>query len=232
MRITVNHLTRMKAPYVCVAGVDVAGRSIRPVLEVGQLPRSLLTSQGGPFQLGAVVVIGDPQPRPVAPEMEDVVFKPSGSSAVGRLDIDEFCEVLGEVAAGSLRSVFGSVIVRKSETAAAVPQHQGTISLGVLRAAEAQLTVRKSFGKHEIRVHFIDPDLGALSIKTTDLRLWEEDQVTPAVSNIGRIESALDNCYLAVGLSRAFAVSSYRGRWHWLQINNIFPAKDPLWARE
>jgi Dual OB-containing domain len=232
VRITVNHLTRMKAPYVCVAGVDSASRTVRPVLADGQMTRSLLTSEGGPFRLGAVVDIGDPQPRPVVPEVEDVVFNPTRTRVVKHLTADTFREVLSRSSVSSLRSVFGAAIVRKSETAAAVPQHQGTASLGVLRAVDAQIAVRKSFGKHDIRVRFIDPGLGALSIKATDLRLWEKDQETPATSNIGRIESALDNCYLAVGLSRAFRVSSYVGSWHWLQINNVFPERDPLWVRE
>lgn len=232
MRITVNHLTRMTSPYVCVAGVDSAGRSIRPVLAGEQLPRSLLTSEGGPFRLGAVVDIGDSQPRPVAPEVEDVVFNPVRTRVVEDLDVDEFLEVLDRVTVASLRSIFGPSIVRKSGTAAAVPQHTATASLGVLRVESARLTVRTRFDKPDVRVHFTDPDAGELAIKVTDLRFWERDQATPSTSNINRIENALDDCYLAVGLSRAFPVSSYEGVWHWLQINNVFPADDPLWLRE
>lgn len=232
MRIAVNHLTRMRAPYVCVAGVDESGRSIRPVLLNERLPRSLLVSEGGPFRLGAVVDLGDPQPKPVAPEVEDVVFNPLPTQVVGHLDDDEFRGLLEEGAQDSLRSVFGPAIVAKSSTAAAVPQHTGTASLGVLRINEAKLTVQSSFGKPDIRVHFTDRDFGGLAIKVTDLRLWEADQVTPATEEIERIQNALDDCFLAVGLSRAFSVSSYEGVWHWLQINNVFPSGNPLWTRE
>lgn len=232
MRITVNHLTRMTSPFICVAGVDSAGRSVRPVLSGEQLSRSLLTSQGGVFQLGAVVDIGDPRPMPVVPEVEDVAFNPRTTRTVEHLDSSEFREVLDQVVVDDLRSIFGPAIERKSGTAAAVPQGAGIASLGVLRGGDAKLTVKTRFGKPEIRVHFTDPDFGELAIKVTDLRLWEDDQVTPATANVERIKDALDGCYLAVGLSRAFAVSSYEGMWHWLQINNVFPADDPLWARE
>ena len=133
MRITVNHLTRMKSPYVCVAGVDQSRRSIRPVLASERLPRSLLVSQGGPFRLGSVVEIGDPQPKPVVPEVEDVVFNPGRTRVVQHLDADEFRDLLNDAAEDSLRSIFGPAIVRKSETAAAVLEHTGTASLGVLR---------------------------------------------------------------------------------------------------
>ena len=232
MRITVNHLTRMSPPFVCVAGANSVGDSIRPVLSSGQLPRSLLTSQGGPFRLGAVVDIGKPRPRPVVPEVEDVVFDPRRTRTVEHLDGSEFRQVLDGITGASLRSIFGPPIVRKSRTAAAVPQYSGSASLGVLRADGAKLTVETRFDPPAIRVHFTDPDLGALAIKVTDLRLWESDQVTPAIASIKRIENALDECHLAVGLSRARRVSSYEGVWHWLQINNVFPAGDPLWARE
>ena len=187
MRITVNHLTRMKRPYVCVAGVDQSGRSIRPVLASEQLPRSLLVSQGGPFRLGSVVEIGDPQPKPDVPEVEDVVFNPGRTRVVQHLDADEFRDLLNDAAEDSLRSIFGPAIVRKSETAAAVLEHTGTASLGVLRTNDANLTVQTSFGKPDVRVHFSDPALGALAIKVTDLRLWEVDQVTPAAEQIERI---------------------------------------------
>ena len=232
MLITVIHLTRMRSPYVCVAGVEDSGDSIRPVLQSGQLPRSLLTSEGGPFRLGAVVDIAEPQPRPSAPELEDVVFNPDRTRAVGDVDADEFCGLLDDLADPLLGSIFGPTTVKKSGTAAAVPQHTGIASLGVLRTNDARLTVQTRFGKPDIRIHFTDPALGELAIKVTDLRLWEADQVTPAAEAIERIEHALDDCYLAVGLSRAFSVSSYKGVWHWLQINNVFPSSDPLWARE
>ncbi len=232
MRITVNHLTRMRPPYVCVAGVDSARRSIRPILSNNRLPRSLLASEGGLFRLGAVVDLGDPRPRPVAPEVEDVRFDPSRTRVVAHVDAAGFRGVLDEVVAGSLRSIFGSTIQRMSGTAAAVPQHTGTASLGVLRVDNAELTVETRYEPASVRFHFDDSDLGTLAIKVTDLRLWEEDQVTPASTNIQRIENVLDDVYVAVGLTRAFAVSSYEGVWHWLQVNNVFPASDPLWARE
>jgi hypothetical protein len=204
MRITVNHLTRMKAPFVCAAGVDSAGRSIRPVLSTERLPRSLLASKGGPFQLGVAVHIGDPQPRPVVPEVEDTTFNQRRTRAVERLDSDRFCAVLDGVVAPSLRSIFGPSIVRMSPWAAAVPQNTGTASLGVLRAKNAKIVLRTSYGKPDLRVHFVDPVLGALAIRVTDLRLWQSDQETPATANIERIENEIDDCYLAVGLSRRF----------------------------
>lgn len=232
MRIVVNHLTRMRPTRICVAGIDEKGRSVRPVLDGQQLGRSLLQNEGGPFSLGAVVDLGRPRPRPVAPEVEDVVFDPRSTAVAERLDDAAFLRVLGAVAATSLRAVFGPELVKKSGTAAAVPQSSGNASLGVLRIRGAELLLQTRYEKPDLRVHFTDPDFGDLRIKVTDLRLWEDDHVTPAAANIERIAGMLDDCFLAVGLSRPFKVSSYEGIWHWLQINNVFPVADPLWERE
>ena len=136
------------------------------------------------------------------------------------------------MAEDSLRTVFGEALEKKSGTAAAVPQKAGMASLGVLRLEDARLTARVNHGNHEIRLDFSDPVLGRMSIKVNDLRLWQEDQTTPLTRNVARLEGVLEGCLIGVGLTRAYHVSSYPGQWHWLQINNVYPAGDPLWERE
>ncbi len=232
MRVVINHLTRMQPPYVCIAGVDEGGRHKRPVLDVGRPRRELLASGGGPFSLGAVVDLGDVQRRPTPPEVEDVVFDPQHATTVGHWKPSEFLQLLQNTAEDSLGSIFGADLVRKSGTAAAVPVGNGNASLGVLRLKGAELVSQLEFAKPTVRLRFEDPVLGELSIKVTDLRLWEADQTTPAVDGIDEIRSDLDECLIAVGLTRPFQVSSYPGVWHWLQVNNVFPTRKPLWARE
>ncbi len=229
MRIVVNHLTRMKSPYVCVAGVDGQGRSIRPVLDRQQLGRSLLATAGGPFSLGAVVDLGSPRPRPVGPEVEDVVFDPRRTTVAGRLDDAAFLGLLDDVAADSLPEVFGPDLVKLSQTAVAVPEGLGLASLGVLRSRGIEIVLQDRSAEPDLRIHFTDLDFGTLEIKTTDLRLWEEDHTSPSMANIKEIAGMLENCFLAVGLSRPFEVSTYGGSRHWLQVNNIFPVASPLW---
>lgn len=232
MRIVINHLTRMQSPYVCIAGVGEGGQHKRPVLDIGRPHRDLLASGGGPFSLGAVVDLGPIQPRPTPPEVEDVVFDPQLTKTVGHLKPSEFLQLLENTAKGSLGSIFGPDLVRKSGTAAAVPVGTGSASLGVLRLETAELVSHLDFGKPAVRLRFKDPILGELSIKVTDLRLWEADQKTPAAGDIDEIRNDLDACLVAVGLTRPFQVSSYAGVWHWLQVNNVFPREKPLWARE
>lgn len=99
------------------------------------------------------------------------MFNTRRTQVVGHLDSDEFRGLLEGVAEDSLGTVFGPAIVRKSPTAAAVPQHTGAASLGVLRTNDAELTLQTRFDPPDLHVHFVDPDFGELAIKVTDLRL-------------------------------------------------------------
>ncbi len=86
MEIAINHLTRMKSPYVCVAGVDRSGAHKRPVLAYEQLHRLLLGAEGGPFSLGTVLDLGSTTARPAPPQVEDVEFEREGVRPVRTLD--------------------------------------------------------------------------------------------------------------------------------------------------
>ncbi|MGH3145870.1 MAG: hypothetical protein ACRDTR_08730, partial [Rubrobacter sp.] len=71
MRILVNHLTRMQPGYVCVAGLQLdTPNHVRPVLRRGRLTTGLLGLNGGPFDIGAVVVLGPATYAGHAPELE------------------------------------------------------------------------------------------------------------------------------------------------------------------
>lgn len=69
MILTVTHLTRMRPPNICAAGL-CDGVGVRPVL-AGQLHKRLLRSQGGPFAIGAMVDLGAVKHVGTAPEYED-----------------------------------------------------------------------------------------------------------------------------------------------------------------
>ena len=142
----------------------------------------------------------------------------------------EFAKVMDRFAKSSLGEIFGDDLVRRGRTAA-VPKGAGIASLGVVRVEGVKLSPEE-LKDGSVRLIVADPDLGELSLPVTDIRLWEPDHNTPAWSGIEAIRPALEKrCLLAVGLSRAFPPDSPDPR-HWLQVNNIFPIDDPLWARE
>src|SRR3989442_15885593 len=96
MRIVINHLTRMKPPYICVAGLLENGSAhVRPV--AGHLPRALAASNGGPFDIGAIVDLGQVQHTPTRPETEDHRFNPQSASRVEYLTSADLWRLLTRV---------------------------------------------------------------------------------------------------------------------------------------
>ena len=226
MEIVINHLTRMRRRRICVAGMDGSGRHWRPVLDspaygggYEQLERDLLACNGGPFELRRVVDLEWIEPRPMPPQVENVVFRPDRVKRLGRLPPERFWEMLEKAAEGSLRAVFGPELTAKSRTAAFLPADRGRASLGVLSPGEVELAEETGYkNKPEVRLRLTDPGLGIIAIEVNDLRLRKGDHRTPASGKIEQLQGRLDGCLISVELTRKF-----RGR-YWLQVNNIFPA--------
>jgi hypothetical protein len=227
MRIIVNHLTRMQAGYICVAGVDVAtGRHVRPVVQ-HRMGRSLLRRNGGPFDLGAVVDLGQTIAVGEPPSMEDHSFTPAGARRVKDASPDYFWRLLERVARDNLAEIFGDRLERHGRTLA-LDAHTGVASLGVLRPAATTLQYDPASGK--LRLQLGDGD-DLLSLSVTDLRLFEQDQVTPRQFVVDEIASRLSRgvgVLLSVGLTRLYRALGDSAHRHYLQANNIHLEDDSL----
>jgi hypothetical protein len=71
-----------------------------------------------------------------------------------------------------------------------------------------------------------------MNLSITDLRLWEEDHVTPKWDLIKDVESRIEGgvpCLLTVGLTRPYASRQEDEPVHWLQVNNLHLADDSCW---
>src|SRR4051812_41412165 len=111
MKILINHLTRMRAGYICVAGIDVeSGRHVRPVLDHRNLGTGLLVRHGGPFDMAAVVELGRAGCVGHPPETEDHHFEPRYAARLKYLSAGEFWSWLQRVARPHLREIFGPAL--------------------------------------------------------------------------------------------------------------------------
>ena len=157
MRIVINHLTRMGAPRICVAGIDQTTEGhVRPTTPPSDpITRSLLEDHGGPFGLGAVVDLGSVRHTPSQPEAEDHQFSTVAATRVGRLDPGDYLELLERVCADDLESIFGSDLERRGRSFAIEAGH-GTVSLGVLRVQKRSDLEIDGYGK--LRFQFNDAE--------------------------------------------------------------------------
>ena len=76
---------------------------------------------------------------------------------------------------------------------------------------------------------------GRLSLNTaiTDIRFFDNDHPAIPLPDVveylaGRI--ARSGCVLSVGLTRLYAPTSSEPSRHWLQVNGVHLADDPLWT--
>lgn len=238
MQITINHLTRMGYPHICVAGIDEGGVHKRPVLASRgsgrrwELDRDWLRSRSGPLELGAVVDLGDVQPASTTPEVEDVVVVPEHRKMVERLEPSAFWKKLNGATKESLHLIFGpSLKPTESRTAAFTLEGEAKASLGMLRPEKPRLEIDWEWGRYVIRFRFADAILGVIAPKVTDLRLWE-NYSTPRFDRVKYLQDDMEGCLIAVGLTGSKKYDAFPEPRHWLQVNNIFPRGDPLWARE
>ncbi len=229
MRLVVNHLTRMEAPRICIAGIEPAtGRHIRPVTaRSAPLTRSLLAEGGGPFELGVLVELGGLCPTPSPPETEDHLFQPDQMKVIGQLSPARYLELLRQHARQSVKAIFGTELVRHRWNYA-VDRDHGSNSLGILRLRRRADLVIDRYEKLRLRLQ-IEQQPAYLPV--TDVRFFEPDHRTIRSDVVDDVRARMRNgvdVLLLLGLARAFAKPGDDHERHWLQVNGICLTDRPL----
>jgi hypothetical protein len=229
MRIVLNHLTRMDAPRICIAGLDPrANRHIRPITEHSNpLTRDLLASEGGPFAIGALVELGEVTPHPEAPETEDHLFRPERATVLGQLSPNRYLELLNGHARHRLHEIFGDELRRHNWTYA-VARGCGGASLGVLRVRRKPDLEIDRYGKLRLR---LNDEQKPVFLPVTDVRFVEADHKTIRADVVADVRARMQRgvgVLLMLGLARAFQKSDDDYERHWLQVNGICMTDRPL----
>jgi hypothetical protein len=228
MRIVINHLTRMQPGYICVAGLDPQTRAhIRPVLR-GRLTRDLLRAEGGPFDIGALVEIGETVSAGVAPEVEDRTFTPWMANHLRDFEPLPFWSLLLGAAHRRLANIFGPDL-RQTGATCSLDAGKGLASLGCLIPAGRPHLFPSEHGS--VRMRFSDGDM-SVTASVTDLRLYEDDQKTPRWEALTELNTRLARgipVILSVGVSREWTKPGEEVARHWLQVNGIHLSDKPMW---
>ena len=221
MRIVVNHLTRMSGERICVAGVDLdAGGHVRPVCP-GGLTRRMLTRNGGAFDLGMIVDLGDVMPVPHAPELEDARFDSATAKVVGQMPWPEFWQLLKSLAVSEPNEIFGPALERRGHTYA-TQAGRGAASLGCLRV-RSELVPRLSYRYEKLRIALPAQEA---EVTVTDLRCFPPDGTVrhKLIEDLNAGMRAGREVILAVGLANKYQVPGDTMERHWMQVNSVFPA--------
>lgn len=230
MEIVVTHLTRMQGGFFCVAGVDTASRRhVRPVIPGQRLRVSLLAANGGAFDIGNVVELGDGRDVGQAPEVEDMEFDMGRARVVRTLNGEDLWALLKSCSVSRLEDVFGSEVQRTPKGKVSVACNAGQGSLGIIGpVSHLRLHVDRY---QKIRMLF---KLGTDEIdgSLTDIRFFCDDHITPIVEFVENANRKLQegvDVLLSVGLSRPFAPLGTCEEAHWFQVNNLHFSNRPAW---
>jgi hypothetical protein len=224
VQIVVNHVTRMEAPRICVAGFEAQElKHVRPTTPpTDPITRKLLREEGGPFGMGAVVDLGAVTSVPSPPEFEDHRFKTANARHVEDLDDNDFLALLDQMSSPNLAAAFGPALERVGEWKLAVECEAGDCSLAVIAAKKRpDVAVDRRFGKLQLRFADVAP---RAYIPVNDIRFYEPDQHTikkSAVEAIGHRLRKGVGAFLMFGLARAYKAPHDDRERHWLQLNGI-----------
>jgi hypothetical protein len=228
MRIVVNHLTRMHTKSrICIAGVDPATfEHVRPVTPSNELlTRELLRENGGPFGVGALIELGEVEPRPNPPETEDHSFTLSQARAVEDLESDVYLELLREIGVEDLSAGFGGELYEVRPGKFAVPAGEGQRSLAVMKLEQGEL--RTAFGN--LYLDLDEPHEHAV-VRVTDVRFYEPDHQTVKRSVVEDVNARLASgveAHLMLGLARPLT-DAEAGEVQWLMANGLCLADKPV----
>jgi hypothetical protein len=228
MRIVVNHLTRMRYPRICVAGIDLeSGEHVRPVAWP-HLPVDLAASHGGPLDIGAIVELGPTQQSGHPPEVEDRRFELRYLRRVESFAPERFWRLLDACALPRLQDIFGPDLTRRGATYA-TDQGIGAASLGCYSPAEPPHLYVDA--RSRLRLALFEGD-HELHLPVTDLR-FVDATFSLDLELVESVQARLKRCVqiiLSVGLTRPYTPDDSAPRRHWLQVNNLNLADDPTWG--
>ena len=232
MLIVVNHLTRMKAGYFCVAGINKSTNThVRPVLKYGSLSTELLACSESLYNIASLVDLGKVKHIGQNPEIEDHIFYPVNACLVRNMGQKEFWELINNVSKENLTEIFGPELEQHGKHCV-VKCGKGEASLGCIsKFTDLNLYINKY---DKLRIRCSDGTFSA-DLSVTDLRLCESDHITPKSNKVKEVAKRIksgEKVVLSVGLTRPWQKQDDEEPFHWLQVNNIHLENKPAWRLE
>ena len=234
--LVITDVTRMHEGRVCVAGYDIAGNCIRPLLPPPGIHETTLYVRKRPIVFPFAVVDYDlTQPTPQPPHTEDYRYDPSSVRFVERLEPERRQAVLKRSLFASVSAIFEEPI--HHDVGHYVMDGRGPRSLGTIRPQRIIKTVYEQApdGKWKYRLGFVDGEGFTYRWSVTDLawRYFNDyehrkgrspEEISATVTSLLKSSEIL----LRIGLARGWDM--YPDRCY-LQITGVYSFPDYLEGR-
>jgi hypothetical protein len=232
--VTITDVTRMRSPYVCIAGVRKNNTNIRFDFDAGRIPESWLYQNGmviiRPFSR---ITVNCVCPRSTPPHTEDWVITGNSKKQLIMLPENERRKFLDPLLDPAVKNIFGAEI--HHEHGFSIQEGQGTRSLGTIKVSRInQVRYEEYESGWNYRISFADAAGDAYSLGVTDLAFhcYLDFLRSKKQLNSQQIGEMVTNClqssvvYLRLGLTRS-GWEKYPHR-HFLQVNGVYTFPDYL----
>jgi hypothetical protein len=230
--MVVNHLARLRAGRICVAGIDLyTGKHVRAILADGQ-ESTFLRRNGGPFDIGNVVDLGSALPSPKVPKVEDHFFHGCHARYVRTAHPNGFWDLLKAVSKRDLAKIFGDQIVLTMTEKGFLHARTGDGSIGCVIPYSRPECYIDTWGKLRMSlVVLVNNTQTPLKLSLSDIRFYKDDQKTPNQEVIDMINARMnvEDIILGVGVDHIRLASAHYPQINWIQVTAVHLSGDPTW---
>lgn len=234
--MAVSDITRMREPYICVAGITNNGETIRPLFRQDRIHQDWCFQNGTNIRQFTRITLNllDHDPHP--PHTEDWHADMDSLEIIGDVTEEKKLIILGKICDASLASIFGAEI-RSDQGQQAVYIHtgEGDRSLGTVQPRRLFDFKYRCYERGwDYRVSFFDGNDEFYKLKIVDLtfQAFIDHQRICCQKSSEEIEEFVNqkifsgrNIYIRIGLARGWA--DYPTRCY-LQITGIHTFPDYL----
>lgn len=235
IELTITDISRMSPGFICVAGIDPTGRTIRPQYHTHRISDGWCCVDGRFIRPFTRVALELETPRSIPPHTEDWYAVDEPPRILGDCTDGEKLELLKATCSNDITSIFDVEIQHVDGQGTFIYSNTGYRSLGTVHAQHVFGFQHRLFdGRRDYRLHFIDQGGSEYRLKAVDITFQtyvDHLRVCHRFST-DEVEKFVDNhvfahhtIYLRVGLARGWA--NYPDRCY-LQITGIYTYPDYL----
>ena len=235
--LIITDITRMAGYFICIAGIDKNGRTIRPLYEHQRIEESWCLVDGKEIRPFTRVLIDLEKPRQnsIPPHVEDWFIGP------GKVQVLDYCsdeqkkELLINGCFKDTNSIFGTPVIHVAGEGTFVNSGKGCCSIGTIKVKQCfNFNHELKKGRWDYRMKFIDSTNQEYRLKIVDLtfqtfidylRIVKDSSLVQIADQINEEVFHRDELYLRIGLSRGWDLHPERC---YLQITGIHSFPDYL----
>jgi hypothetical protein len=214
--LTITDITRMAGYFICIAGIDKKGKTIRPLYEHKRIEESWCLVDGKEIRPFTRVLIDleKPRPNPTPPHMEDWFIGTENQQVIGYCTEEEKKDILKNNLSKDTAEIFGTEIQRIQGEGTFVKSNCGCRSMGTIKAKHVFDFMHDQFeGRWDYRLKFIDESDHEYRLKVVDLtfqffidylRIYKKMPVEKIDEFVNSKIFGHEDIYLRVGLARGW----------------------------